>query len=167
MIFCVLAEANIFHGTDWWRFVYGTLINLFSVTICLLGSSLFSTASFFIFILVCFSYLMVVVSFFIQDPLRVLIPKTNTFAYNNEALLYNKTDFLYGQYTGFSSATFRENIYSNYTIDYTTGDTMNFATVFGILFSTITGLLAGANMSGRISIILTDYHSMNRFFAFR
>jgi potassium/chloride transporter 9 len=91
---------------------------------------------------------MVVVSFFIQDPLRVLIPKTNIFAYNNEPFLYNKTDYLYGQYTGFSSATFKGNMYSNYTIDYTTGDTMNFATVFGILFSTITGLLAGANMSG-------------------
>jgi len=91
---------------------------------------------------------MVVVSFFIREPTRVLIPKMNTFAYNNEALLYNKTDFLYGQYTGFSSGTLRENLYANYTIDYTTGDPMNFATVFGILFSSITGLLAGANMSG-------------------
>jgi potassium/chloride transporter 9 len=90
---------------------------------------------------------MVVVSFFIREPHQVLIPKTNTYAYN-EALLYNKTDFLYGQYTGFSSTTFRENIYANYTIDYTTGETMNFAAVFGILFSSITGLLAGANMSG-------------------
>jgi potassium/chloride transporter 9 len=92
---------------------------------------------------------MVVISFFIREPHRVLIPKINTYAYNNELFVYNKTDFLYGQYTGFSSATFRENIYSNYTIDYTTGDIMNFATIFGILFSSITGLLAGANMSGR------------------
>jgi potassium/chloride transporter 9 len=91
---------------------------------------------------------MIVVSFFICEPTRVLIPKMNIFAYNNEALLYNRTDFLYGQYTGFSSATWKENLYANYTIDYTTGDTMNFATVFGILFSSITGLLAGANMSG-------------------
>jgi potassium/chloride transporter 9 len=93
---------------------------------------------------------MVVISFFIREPHRILIPKTNIYAYNHETLLlYNKTDFLYGQYTGFSSATFRENIYANYTIDYTTGDIMNFATVFGILFSSITGLLAGANMSGK------------------
>jgi potassium/chloride transporter 9 len=117
---------------------------------------------------------MVVISFFIQDPLHILIPKTNIFAYNNEALLYNKTDFLYGQYTGFSSATFRGNMYSNYTIDYTTGDTMNFATVFGILFSTITGLLAGANMSGRNCskseeyTFYSPYHFDKRsFFAFR
>jgi potassium/chloride transporter 9 len=105
-------------------------------------------AAFFTFILVSFVYLMVVVSFFVIGPQLVLIPKTNTYAYHNQALSSNTTDFIYGHYTGFSAATMRENTYANYTIDYTTGDTTNFATVFGILFSSITGLLAGANMSG-------------------
>ncbi|CAF0810092.1 unnamed protein product [Rotaria sp. Silwood1] len=144
------SKANIFHETHWWRFLYGTLINIVSLITCLLGSSLFSVAAFFIFILVCFVYLMVVISFFIRGPHLVLIPKVNTYAYNNEALLYNKTDLLYGHYTSFSSTTMRENLFSNYTIDYTTGNTMNFATVFGVLFSSITGLLAGANMSGEL-----------------
>ena len=92
---------------------------------------------------------MVVVSFFVRGPLQVLIPKVNTYAYDQQALLYNKTDLIYGNYTGFSAATMRENTYANYTIDYTTGDIMDFATVFGVLFSSITGLLAGANMSGK------------------
>jgi potassium/chloride transporter 9 len=144
----LLGKANFFHATRWWRFLYGTLINLVSLITCLLGSSLFSIAAFFIFILVCFVYLMVVISFFIRDPHHVLIPKVNTYAYNNEALSYNKTDFLYGYYTGFSSATMKGNIYTNYTIDYTTGDIMDFSNVFVVLFSSITGLLAGANMSG-------------------
>ncbi|CAF4994208.1 unnamed protein product, partial [Rotaria sp. Silwood1] len=117
------SKANIFHETHWWRFLYGTLINIVSLITCLLGSSLFSVAAFF------------------------YIYTLNTYAYNNEALLYNKTDLLYGHYTSFSSTTMRENLFSNYTIDYTTGNTMNFATVFGVLFSSITGLLAGANMS--------------------
>ncbi|CAF5009581.1 unnamed protein product, partial [Rotaria socialis] len=141
------SESNIFHGTHWWRFLYGTLINMVSLITCLLGSSLFSVAAFFIFILVCFVYLMVVLSFFIVGPHLVLIPKVNSYAYDNQPFLNNKTDFLYGHYTSFSSATMKENLYGNYTIDYTTGNTMNFATVFGILFSSITGLLAGANMS--------------------
>ncbi|CAF4421600.1 unnamed protein product [Rotaria socialis] len=144
------SESNIFHGTHWWRFLYGTLINMVSLITCLLGSSLFSVAAFFIFILVCFVYLMVVLSFFIVGPHLVLIPKVNSYAYDNQPFLNNKTDFLYGHYTSFSSATMKENLYGNYTIDYTTGNTMNFATVFGILFSSITGLLAGANMSGEL-----------------
>jgi potassium/chloride transporter 9 len=106
-------------------------------------------ATFFIFILVSFVYLMVVVSFFVTSPTQVPIPKMNTYYYAQHASQLNGSNFLYGNYTGFSAATLRENTYANYTIDYTTGDTMDFATVFGVLFSSITGLLAGANMSGK------------------
>ncbi|CAF1237766.1 unnamed protein product [Rotaria sordida] len=144
------SKANAFQDTQWWRFFYGTIINIISLITCLLGSSLFSMATFFIFILVSFSYLMVVVSFFVQSPRLVPIPRVNTYAYDHQSLEFNKTDLIYGHYTGFSSITFRENTYANYTIDYTTGDMMNFATVFGVLFSSITGLLAGANMSGEL-----------------
>jgi potassium/chloride transporter 9 len=105
-------------------------------------------ATFFIFILVSFVYLMVVVSFFVKSPLLVPIPKVNTYAYEHFVSNGSVTT-LFGQYTGFSSATMQGNIYANYTIDYTTGETMDFATVFGVLFSSITGLLAGANMSGK------------------
>ena len=108
-------------------------------------------ATFFIFILVSFVYLMVAVSFFVTGPTTVPIPKVNTYAYERDMLLNNRSIPLFGNYTGFSSATMRENTYSNYTIDYTTGDQMDFATVFGVLFSSITGLLAGANMSGTLS----------------
>ncbi|CAF4121575.1 unnamed protein product [Rotaria sp. Silwood2] len=144
------SKANAFQDTHWWRFLYGTIINIISLITCLLGSSLFSMATFFIFILVSFSYLMVVVSFFVQSPRAVVIPRVNTYAYDHQSFELNKTDLIYGQYTGFSSLTMRENTYANYTIDYTTGDMMNFATVFGVLFSSITGLLAGANMSGEL-----------------
>ena len=146
-------KIHILYETHWWRFLYGTIINLISLLTCLLGSSLFSVATVFIFILVCFIYLMVVISFFICEQHQVLIPKVNSYAYQNELFLYNKTDALYGYYTGFNLVTWKENIYANYTIDYTTGDMMNFATVFGILFSSITGLLAGANMSGKNRIV--------------
>lgn len=143
----LLGKAGFFQDSQWWRLLYGTIINLISLITCLLGSSLFSMATFFIFILVSFVYLMVLVSFFVRGPMAVLIPKVNTYAYA-AAALQNQTGPIYGNYTGFSSATFRENTYAHYTIDYTTGDMMNFATVFGVLFSSITGLLAGANMSG-------------------
>ncbi|CAF1326980.1 unnamed protein product, partial [Adineta ricciae] len=139
------SKANIFYSTRWWRFLYGTIINCLSLLTCLLGSWLYSMAAFSIFILVSFVYLMVVISFFIRGPHLVLIPKVNIYAYENEEQIFNKTDHLYGHYTSFNSSTWTGNLYANYTIDYTTGDTTNFVSVFGVLFSSIIGLLSGAN----------------------
>lgn len=143
-------SADFFFDTHWWRFLYGTMINLVSLITCLLGASLLTTATSIILLLICLIFLMVIISFFVEGPMDVLIPKNNKIAYNGEALLYNKSDLLYGRYTGFNLATFKGNLYSNYTVDYTTGDPTDFAIVFGLLFSSITGLLAGANMSGEI-----------------
>lgn len=58
-------------------------------------------------------------------------------------------------YTGLSLTTLTENIYPNFGKDYTSGNIdVTFSTAFGVLFCGVTGILAGANMSGKLKICL-------------
>lgn len=76
-------------------------------------------------------------------PLQIPIPDANT-------LVQNLTEHVNGSYTGLLSSTLSSNVYSNYSADYSSGGTItNFASVFGVLFSGVTGIMAGANMSGK------------------
>lgn len=72
-------------------------------------------------------------------------------------LVQNATDHVAASYTGLSAVTLKNNLYSDYGPDYTSNALINtFAIVFGVLFSGVTGIMAGANMSGKDSLILYE-----------
>ena len=74
---------------------------------------------------------------------EVLLPEANHLPVNVSKLL---------NYTGFQAETLKSNWDPHYWYDYTSeGKYVNFAIVFGVLFSGVTGIMAGANMSGRKS----------------
>ena len=76
---------------------------------------------------------------------KVPIPQANQ-------LVQNETYLVNGTFTGLSSATLSSNLWASYGRDYTSaeGTLASFATVFGVLFSGVTGIMAGANMSGEL-----------------
>lgn len=88
------------------------------------------------------------------------MPAANVFVnQTNTTILLN--------YTGFSLDTFTENLGPNFGFDYTSNNiAVSFSSVFGVLFCGVTGILAGANMSGiykadlRIIIVRYDYTNL-------
>lgn len=103
---------------------------------------MFAKTSVFILAIVVSCLGITVFSFLYQGPLEVLVPDRNH-------LLHNVT---HENYTGLRSSTLYSNLWSNYSQDYTAdGAMVNFASVFGVLFSGVTGIMAGANMSGKYS----------------
>ena len=51
-------------------------------------------------------------------------------------------------FLGYSSAIFQENMLSQYTYDYQSDKMNSFFTVFAVFFPAVTGIVAGANLSG-------------------
>ncbi|KRZ01838.1 Solute carrier family 12 member 9, partial [Trichinella zimbabwensis] len=135
----------------WWAFGYGLCISLLLLVICLVGAQMFARTSALVLIVVIISYCSFLLSLMIFfNPISVPLPENNPFGRLdvNGTLIKNLT--AYANYTGVRSYTFLENLYPNWSVDYTTGIHMTFALVFAVVFSGITGLMAGANMSGEL-----------------
>ncbi|XP_053693101.1 solute carrier family 12 member 9 [Sabethes cyaneus] len=128
----------------WWRFLYCTMINTLMLLVVLIGAEMFAKTSMMILGVVVVCLLSTYISFLAKGSIEVAIPVENN-------LVQNATYKVIGNYTGLNMTTLKENLYSQYGQDYTSdGNVVNFAVVFGVLFSGVTGIMAGANMSGEL-----------------
>ncbi|KAG4070483.1 hypothetical protein HA402_005715 [Bradysia odoriphaga] len=133
-------EEGFIPDGKWWRFLLCTLVNTLMLIVCLVGASMFAKVVAGIWVIVVACLCSTYISFLVQPVITVAIPEENHLLQNQS---YN--------YTGLSVDTLKSNLFENYTSDYTSGGKeVNFGIVFGVLFSGVTGIMAGANMSGEL-----------------
>lgn len=121
----------------WWSLLYGTVILLLCVLVCLVGAHIYAKATFLIFIIVMVVLGTIFISFFAVPFRTVQLPGSNSTIGPSRA-----------NFTGFKLDTLTGNLQADYTLDYTTKAMMSFATVFAVMFNGCTGIMAGSNMSG-------------------
>uniref|UniRef100_A0A914E1C6 Solute carrier family 12 member 9 n=1 Tax=Acrobeloides nanus TaxID=290746 RepID=A0A914E1C6_9BILA len=151
----VIGFADSFGG----KFLHCVLVSFVILCLCLLGSNIFAKTAVVAFCVIIFAYATFLFTIFFKGATEIAIPKENTYAYlklvnlsdpdSEKVADFNQT--LSAPYTSFSFSTFSENFFTNYTFDYTTGKSTDFAFMFAIIFSGVTGLMAGANMSGELA----------------
>ncbi|XP_072302433.1 solute carrier family 12 member 9 [Eucyclogobius newberryi] len=125
----------------WYTILYSSVILLLCLLVCLVGAHIYSRTAFVILIVVTVSLLSVFISSVAVKP----------FSFNITHLgPGNLTRHFNVSYTGYSAKTLQDNLYSGYSLDYSTNSIMSFATVFAVMFTSCTGIMAGANMSGEL-----------------
>ncbi|KAK5624157.1 hypothetical protein CRENBAI_002463 [Crenichthys baileyi] len=125
----------------WYTVLYSSVVLLLCLLVCLVGAHIYSRTAFVILLVVTVSLLSVFISAVAVKPKDFVISHQGP---GNQTLHYNAS------YTGFSATTLRNNLGSGYSLDYSTNSVMSFATVFAVMFTSCTGIMAGANMSGEL-----------------
>lgn len=130
--------AHFLPGGEDLPLVYASILNVFNLVVGIFGAAMFAKTTLVIFSVVVSVALCVIMSLMLMPAQLIPIVKENH--------IHNSSNFT--EFTGLSWSTFTSNLQPNYTIDYTTGAPTDFATVFGVFFTGVTGVLAGANISG-------------------
>ncbi|XP_056141208.1 solute carrier family 12 member 9 [Lampris incognitus] len=125
----------------WYTVLYASVVLLLCLLVCLVGAHIYASTAFLILLVVNITLLSIFIS-----PLAV---KSRDFIITHQGP-GNQTHHYNVSYTGFSATTLRNNLGSGYSLDYSTNTVMSFATVFAVMFTSCTGIMAGANMSGEL-----------------
>uniref|UniRef100_A0A0R3WLJ5 Solute carrier family 12 member 9 n=1 Tax=Hydatigena taeniaeformis TaxID=6205 RepID=A0A0R3WLJ5_HYDTA len=142
----VLLSGKLIGVGFWWKYLYASCVNLFCLLILLIGSRMFMRTSILMLVLV-FAVIVFVASSFFQSPFEVAVPRVNELVYNHSD---STQPPVMVSFTGFNATTLKENIFPKYVVDYESRTQMNFVIIFAVLFSGVTGIMNGANMSGEL-----------------
>ncbi|XP_023932944.1 solute carrier family 12 member 9-like isoform X2 [Lingula anatina] len=150
-----LPEDDINASFKGYSYLYATVVLIFCLIVCMIGGAMFARTSLFILMVVVLCTLMVIISTFVKQaselPIPIPIPRTNTLVYPDVSNVTENVTTVFYNYTGYSIHTFMENLFGKYTADYTNPKVIqNFAIVFAVLFSSVTGIMNGSNMSGEL-----------------
>ncbi|XP_037543466.1 solute carrier family 12 member 9 [Nematolebias whitei] len=137
----VSGGARVLPQGYWYTVLYSTVILLLCLIVCLVGAHIYSRTAFAILLVVTVSLLSIFISSVAVKPQVFVIVHQGP---GNQTLRYNAS------YTGFSATTLKNNLGSGYSLDYSTNSVMSFASVFAVMFTSCTGIMAGANMSGEL-----------------
>ncbi|KAM9358758.1 solute carrier family 12 member 9 [Symphorus nematophorus] len=140
------ASYQILPSGYWWSLLYATAIALLCLLVCLVGAHIYAKATFLIFLVVMFVLGTIFISFFAVHPRTIVLPSIANPTANGTGPVFPTT----ANFTGFKLDTLLGNLWADYTVDYTTGNMMTFATVFAVMFNGCTGIMAGSNMSGEL-----------------
>ena len=132
----------------WWSFLYCSVFNILNLCLCMIGAAVFGKFSLMILSVIGVCCAGVTVSFFLDT--------SYTISYNVTSASENSSEMVYGHFYGLSysnistlSSLWHSNLYPSYAQDCENPEAkVDFFTVFGVLFSGVTGIMAGANLSG-------------------
>lgn len=145
----------------WWNFLYCSVLNLVNFVVCIFGAKIFGRASTFILAVVCACTLVTMASFFapntyehtyVYNATKDCIPPTDNVSMPNCTKTVNGSfiGLLAGR-PGYIGSTFKAHVEPKFEFDCSDAKAeVSFFTVFGVLFSGVTGIMSGANMSGEL-----------------
>ncbi|MEQ2190993.1 hypothetical protein XENOCAPTIV_017420 [Xenoophorus captivus] len=101
----LLSTLPILPSGYWWSLLYGTIIALLCLLVCLVGAHIYAKATFIIFLVVISVLIMIFISFFVVRPKSITLPSSSFF--NGTGPGFPTT----ANYTGFKLETLLGNLY--------------------------------------------------------
>jgi len=141
----------------WYEIFYSSCFNIMNMIFCLIGAELFGKASILVLAIVTICGGGVGTSFFLDTTYSTNFTEQHNETVNGTIIMNNIT--VVGEFIGITANSMEglqemlvSNLYSNYQMDCqsTDGKSTSFFEVFGVLFSGVTGIMAGANLSGEL-----------------